>query len=76
VPWPRGKSCRLVTKRSRVQVVETASCKNCRERLRTKTPSGLTLLQTLRKAGASCTGAALLEAGCLVLNRKNIHDMF
>jgi hypothetical protein len=45
-----------VTRRSRVQVVETVSYKNCRERLRTKIPSGPTLPRTPCKAGASCTG--------------------
>jgi hypothetical protein len=42
--WCSGKSCRLVIRRSRVQVVDTASCKNCREWLRIKIPSDPTLL--------------------------------
>jgi hypothetical protein len=57
--WCSGKSCRLVIRRSRVQVVDTGSCKNCREWLRIKIPSDLTLLWIPRKAGASCTETAL-----------------
>jgi hypothetical protein len=60
-PWRSGNSCRLMTRRSRVQVVETASCKNCRKRLCTKTPCGPTLLWTPCNAGASCTQAAILS---------------
>jgi hypothetical protein len=44
--------CRLVTRRSRVQVVESASRKICRERLHTETPSGSD--PSPCKVGASC----------------------
>jgi hypothetical protein len=55
-----SSSYRLVTMKSWVQVLETASCRNTRKGCVHKTQSGWTLFQTLHKAGATCTGLPFL----------------
>lgn len=59
-------SCCLVTMRPRVQVLETASCRNAGKGCVLKTQSGRTLPRTPAQAGATCTG---------LLTHKNHHPL-